>query len=176
MSLHVTPQERRTRSAILHEHKAAMPRRIPRAKRQRIKEAIQTYLDQADQLIRVLDLHDGDRDLEEDRSDYEMTNGGCGGGIGHITAAGLFMDDLEDDRTDDEPSLAHTLDVNQSTAQRNIDERNLRMPRGISWAWANSDLEQEHDGREDGHDREQVCEDEGADEHYANNGSGRGAM
>jgi len=145
MSLHVTPAERRAHTRLLRDHKTNLPKRIPAPKRERIEQAIEAHLSEVDSLLQVLNLYDGDADYEEDRSDFEYTNGGAG------HSSNPWLDDLEADPSDEEPSLAHTLDLNQQQASKNL---------ALCWM---EDAEHEHDGREPAcEDEGAQCEDEGA--------------
>ena len=156
----------------------SLPRALPEAARRKVSTAIESHLAAVEALTAFLDEAGGDSDLE-DTGDAEPSLGGqdtmWDSHDQQVWAQGSTKDleiDVHDQPHDpdpDEPSLAHTLDVNQLTAQRNLDSANLRLPKGFgnsAWLSADEDREVEFDGREDGHDREQVCEGEGADEHH----------
>lgn len=169
MSLHISPAERRAHSAMLRDHRAALPKRLPRASRERLEAAIEAHLSQADALIGVLDRYDGDA------ADYEPalgSNGSCHsperddqswwacclGDEREVDVADEPHD--EADEGNSEPSLAHTLDLNQTRAQRHLGHLAVLG----TWVSASDDFEQECDDREDD-EREQENE-HGSDEGY----------
>jgi hypothetical protein len=221
MSLHHAPSRHARRISPVSVRREALPRRIPRQKRERIEEAIEAHLAQADSLIAVLDRYDGDTDLEEDAADPthkgidedeldgdfheddedggddEPSLGGQDPGWENVDQTYWAFgntDDREGDEHDGreyswteshgegegscasgndenaEPSLAHTNDLNQLVAQRHTMSHNLRYRGEVAMLCAASDCEEEHDGLEDD-EREQVSEDEGADEHYFRDGA-----
>lgn len=136
--LHITPSGRRRRPAGHRAYDQLRPTHLPEKKRERLEQAIEAYLSQADSLIRLLDAFDKDPDLENDKSDYEYTNGGWFS-QGHHTVKHYWMDDLEEDLSDGEASLGWPGGVDQVRALRN---------HHISNDVCGSDGEAEHDGRE----------------------------
>lgn len=132
----------------MHEAKAKFttgtPVRIPKALREEMEAAIQAHLLAVEKLTAVLDRADGDPDLEPS--------------LGHHVYGRKEVDleggDVQDERHDDadegnaEPSLAHSNDMNQLIAQRHVQDRHLKLPRGTGWVYSAGDLEAEHDGRE----------------------------
>lgn len=153
MTLHITPQERRAHSALIRKHKDRLPKRIPSVSRERIEQAIEAHMEQADRLIRVLDLYDGDA------ADYEPalgSNGSCHSPERDDQSFWAYCtrDEREVDVADEphdemdegnhEPSLAHTNDFNQEQARRHIGTLQI----GETWIQGSEDLEAEHDGRE----------------------------
>jgi hypothetical protein len=123
-----------------------MPARVARAKRERVEEAIQRHLDEADELIRLLDALEGDSDMEGPDSDLEP-NTGCElyvPGIGNVDDIDIAWTEnpgkgghMPFDDEDAEPSLAHTNAIDQRRAMKG----------GDGWS-GQRDLEAEHDGRE----------------------------
>lgn len=136
---------------MLHAHPRVavaipLPRRLPKVIRPALEAAIEQHLTAVDGLVKLLDLFDGDADLEPSL-----------GGIAHHgfhsctqeNWASGAIDDREGDEhdgrepgVDDEPSLAHTLAINQTKSAVQ------------ATGWAVTDGEAEHDGREPDMDRE----------------------
>jgi hypothetical protein len=146
MTLHVTPQERRTHARVLRDYKDLLPKRLGYAKRQRIEDAIEAFLSEADRLILLLDMFEGDADIEGPDCDLEPTTG-CETyvpGLGYVDDIDIAWTEnpgkggqIPHHNEDAEPSLAHTNDMNQTSAMR----------ADAGWS-SGSDLEWEHDGRE----------------------------
>lgn len=143
------------------------PHRIGRKPRERIEAAIEAYLERAQVLILLLDRFDGDTDLEPslgsqdlvwDHTDQTHWASGAltdieqehdGAELSSIETHGSGLRAGGATSDDDEPSLAHTNDLNQSVARRHTDFESLRSARGMSaWMYADQDWEAEHDGRE----------------------------
>lgn len=152
---------------MLHVHPRAavaipLPRRLAKKTRTAMEVAIEQHLTAVDGLVSLLNVFDGEADLEPSL-----------GGIAHHGFFSCTQENWADGRTDDlegdahdgrepgedhEPSLAHTLSLDQTKA--------AKQPSG----WAVEDGEAEHDDREPdadferdaGDDREEVSEDEGS--------------
>jgi hypothetical protein len=135
---------------MLHAHPRAavaipLPKRLPKDVRSAIEAAIEQHQAAMTGLIALLDAFDGDTDLEP--------------ALGY-SVYGRKEDDLEggdvqdephdeDDEGNNEPSLAHSNDLNQETARRHTAGSALHLPRGTGWVHsADGDFEAEHDGRE----------------------------
>ena len=135
--LHTTPR----RATALQ-----LPKRLPEKTRAQVEDAIETLMAAEQALIDYLDRMDGDPDIEPNMPGnvFDDREGG----------------DVQDEPHDpdgDEPSLAHTNDLDQERARR------LLMPvqyRDGSWHEMTGDLEAEHDGREPDNDREERCDDD----------------
>jgi hypothetical protein len=124
------------------------PVRIPKALRDDLEAAIQAHLTAVEKLTTVLNTVDGDPDLEPSLG-APMGYGGDPSNQ-EVWASGSPHDteeehDGREPDVDEEPSLAHTNDVNQETARRHLTD--LRFAGG-AWGPGDADLEVEHDGRE----------------------------
>jgi hypothetical protein len=155
-SMSVARMRPRSRSAKIPQvHRKYLPQRLSISLRERIEMAIQAHLDRAESYIRLLDRFDGDADFEpsigalqtpinavdaegeHDGSEYSWNETHGGDPSGNCLSE------------DDEPSLAHTNDINQEIAHKHVDGENLRAAPGASdWIYADKDQEEEHDGRE----------------------------
>lgn len=133
--------------------KNLLPRALPQAVREKVETAVEA-------LIAFLDAKDGDPDLEPSL-----------GYANNFVAGDDREGDVGDEREPEEcfePSLAHTLDINQ-----------IRAHKMLARDSGGEDMEDEHDGREPCcEDEGAQCEDEGAqcegegeDEHYHREGA-----
>lgn len=126
-----------------------LPKTLPKAARTKVQDAIEAHLSAIDALTAFLDEADGDTDDEDDGAD-EPSLAGRGATydaeyFNQEAYASGSNDDCEGDEhdgrepdVDEEPSLAHTNDVNQEKATKNL----LAGPNVFA-----SDLEDEHEAR-----------------------------
>jgi hypothetical protein len=135
-----------------HQRRAAvaipLPKRLPKDVRPAIEAAIEQHQAAMTGLIALLDAFDGDTDLEPSLGAQDPAWGSTNQELWAHSNGDDREGDEHDGRepdVDDEPSLAHSNDLNQEAARRHLTD--LRFP-GRAWATADADLEAEHDGRE----------------------------
>jgi hypothetical protein len=129
------------------------PIRIPKALRDELEAAVQAHLTAVEKLTAVLDKADGDESLEPSLGSITY------GVPAHLQdcEGGDVQDEPHDesDEGNSEPGLAHTNDISQLQASKNLT---------AGWNGMASDLEEQHDGREPQcEDEGAACEDEGAE-------------
>lgn len=149
------------RSALL------LPQRVPRASRELLEAAAEAHATALDALLRLMDSLDGDGDNEPSlgsTGSFSPENDAQENwGVPCHSAAVADLEECHDGEEfswvethgkgavhgaggdDDEPSLAHTNDLDQSAARRALTK--FDHP-GASWGSQCADLEAEHDGRE----------------------------
>jgi hypothetical protein len=119
------------------------PVRIPKALRDELEAAVQAHLTAVEKLTAVLDRADGDENSEPSLGSITY------GLPAHRQDCEADVVDEPHDEVDEgngEPSLAHTNDLNQETAQKHLGI--LPISNARTWVTGSEDLEVEHDGRE----------------------------
>jgi hypothetical protein len=123
-----------------------------------VEAAINAHIAAQAALIAFLDAADGDPDLDNNLADalddreggdiqderHDAEGPDAAWPENHGRGAIAVRDTMHDD---DEPSLAHTLDIDQSRAARRLGPVYLSAE---GWITGGLDLEAEHDGREPG--------------------------
>lgn len=131
--------------------KILLPKRLPAAVRAKVEDALERLMTAQDALLAYLDRMDGDTDLEAS-IDHPFNKPSA-----MVDLEGGDVQDEPHDPEADEPSLAHTNDLNQEQARRHLTAVQYR---DGTWFGMDEDREAEHDGREPDNDREERCDDD----------------